>query len=49
MTEQEQRKQKVRRCARYLQGNDTSYFINRSLLEAVCLLYKLADEIGKGK
>jgi hypothetical protein len=47
--EKEQLKQKMRRCAAYLQGNDTSYFSNRSLLEAICKLYKLADDIGVGK
>lgn len=42
-------KQKVRRCAAYLQGHDTSYFSDRSKLEAICMLYRLADDIGMGR
>lgn len=40
-------KDKLRRAARYLQGDDTSYFTNRPLLEAVVLLYRKADEVGR--
>jgi hypothetical protein len=41
-------KQKLRRAARHLQGDDTSYFYNTPLLNAITMLYRLADEVGRG-
>lgn len=37
-------KAKLRRCAAHLQGSDTSYFSRLGDLNAINLLYRLADQ-----
>ena len=39
-------KQKLRRAAAYLQGSDTRYFNDAARLEAITILYRIADGLA---
>lgn len=39
-------KAKLRRAASYLQGSDTRYFSDLGKLDAILLLYRIADEFS---